>query len=263
MLNIVIPMAGRGSRFSSAGYGLPKPLIKILNQPMIRLVIENLRPIRPHRFIFICQQEHREKYAVDALLKAVCPTAELVFINGITEGAACTVLTASKYIDNAAPLMIANSDQWINASIDEYLRKADEPALDGLIMTMQETDPKWSYVKLDEAGHTLEVAEKQVISHHATVGIYNFRHGADFVRGAEEMVRKNIRTNGEFYVAPIYNELIQEGQKIGTHSIGGIGAGMFGLGIPEDLEFFLESDVSRAAIAKINAFNQVQGTNKS
>lgn len=261
MLNIVIPMAGRGSRFSSAGYDMPKPLIQVMGQPMIRLVIENLRPARPHKFIFICQQEHREKYAVDSLLRSVCPGSEIVFIDEVTEGAACTVLAASQYIDNGAPIMIANSDQWINASIDEYLTKSDESALDGLIMTMYEDNPKWSYVKLDEAGYALEVAEKRVISNNATVGIYSFRHGADFVMGANEMIRKAKRVNGEFYVAPVYNELIHQGQRIGAHSIGGIGTGMFGLGTPEDLEFFLKTDESRAALDCINKRNQILNTN--
>jgi dTDP-glucose pyrophosphorylase len=238
MLNIVIPMAGRGSRFIAKGYARPKPLILVRGQPMIRLVIENLRPLQPHRFVFIAQREHQESFGLGELLERWAPGSELICIDGVTEGAACTVLAARDLIDSQHPLMIANSDQWLDVSIDSYLSAMSASHADGLIMTMVARDPKWSFIRRDSDGAVCEVVEKVVVSSEATVGVYNFRHGREFVRAAEAMIRKGLRVNNEFYVAPVYNELIAGGHRIETFSVGELQAGMFGLGTPEDLERF-------------------------
>lgn len=237
MLNIVIPMSGRGSRFSSVGYPDPKPLIPVGGQRMIELVIDNLTPRDvSHRFIFICLEEHLRAYEVSKILKNKAPDCQIIAINQVTEGAACSVLTAKEFIDSEDPLMIANSDQWLDASIDLYLQNIKGYA--GGILTMPANDPKWSFVKKNDSGFVTEVVEKQVISDEATVGIYNFASGKSFVRAAETMIAKDIRVNGEFYVAPVYNILIREGAKIVTQNIG---SSMWGLGTPEDLELFLRS----------------------
>lgn len=241
MLNIVIPMAGAGSRFADAGYKDPKPLILINKTPMIKVVIDNLKPNQPHQFIFICQKKHIELYGLRAKLSLWAPNSILVEIDGITEGAACTVLAAKEIINNESPLMIANSDQFIDTSIDLYLKKIEELNLDGLIMTMNANDPKWSYVKLDDLGCASYVAEKNVISSEATVGIYNFKKGCDFVNAAEKMILDDIRSNNEFYVAPVYNNLIKDSLKIGIFNVGSEGNGMHGLGTPKDLDLFLQN----------------------
>jgi dTDP-glucose pyrophosphorylase len=251
MLNIVIPLAGAGLRFAEAGYADPKPLISIHGTPMIKLVMDNLSPPGAARFIFICQRAHVVAYGLAAKLKAWAPDCILVQLDGLTEGAACTVLAAREFIDSEAPLMIANSDQYVVASIEAYLAGMEKRHLDGLIMTMTASHPKWSYVGLDTAGLVNRVAEKEVISNEATVGIYNYRHGRDFVRAAQSMIAKNLRVNGEFYVAPAYNQLIAEGQRIGIHNIGNDGTGMHGLGVPDDLQRFLTSPVSRQAVEAI------------
>ena len=234
MINIVIPMAGRGSRFVNAGYELPKPLIDVAGKTMIERVIDNIRPGNEHRYIFICQREHMENYALDAKLRSAAPGCEIVPIEYITEGAACTVLLAQDYINNDDELMIANSDQYVDINIDEYLDRIGEN--DGLIMTMPADDPKWSFIRYDEEGYVTMVREKEVISDQATVGIYNYRRGSDFVTYARQMIEKNIRVNNEFYVAPVYNEMIEAGKKIIYHDIG---EKMHGLGTPEDLNAFL------------------------
>lgn len=249
MLNIVIPMAGAGSRFASVGYREPKPLIPIQGVPMIRLVINNLRPRIPHRFIFICQAAHVEAYGLTALLQEWAPGSVVMGINGLTEGAACTVLTARALIDNNDPLMIANSDQWIDTSIDGYLQGMEDSHSNGYIMTMRADDPKWSFVGLDAQGLVTRVVEKQVISNEATVGIYNFRRGADFVAGADAMIASDLRVNGEFYVAPVYNTLIAQGHKVGIYNIGEVENGMYGLGTPADLDIFLRLPVLARALA--------------
>jgi len=244
MLNIVIPMAGAGSRFADAGYQDPKPLILINKTPMIKVVIDNLKPNQPHQFIFICQKKHIELYGLKAKLSLWAPNSILVEIDGITEGAACTVLAAKDLINNDSPLMIANSDQFIDVSIDLYLKKMEDLSLDGLIMTMAANDPKWSYVKLNDMGNVCFLAEKKVISSEATVGIYNFKKGSDFVNAAEKMILDDIRSNNEFYVAPVYNNLINDASKIGVFNIGKEGDGMHGLGTPEDLNLFIQNKAS-------------------
>ena len=249
MLNIVVPMAGRGSRFADAGYALPKPLIEVHGVPMIRLVIANLTPATPHRFHFLIQRAHEEAHGLGALLRDWAPGATVTPIDGITEGAACTVLLARKLIDSDDPLMIANCDQYIDADIDAYL--AAQGDADGLIMTMWADDPKWSFVRRDAAGRVTQVVEKEVVSNEATVGIYNFRRGRDFVRAADGMIAADQRVNGEFYVAPVYDMLIAEGARIECFGIGGVGSGMHGLGVPADLDAFLATEVSRRAVAPL------------
>ena len=244
MLNIVIPMAGLGSRFARAGYTLPKPLIPVHGVPMIRLVIANVTPSCPHRFVFICQRAHAAEYGLREKLTAWAPGAAVVELDRLTEGAACTVLTAREHIDSDEPMMIANSDQYVDIAIDPYVSSMAERGLDGLIMTMQADDPKWSFAALDAQGHVTRVVEKEVISTHATVGIYNFARGRDFVRGAERMIARNLRVNNEFYVAPVYNEMIEDGARIGVYDIGADGSGMYGLGIPDDLNAFLALPLS-------------------
>lgn len=247
MINIIIPMAGAGSRFANAGYKDPKPLIPVHGTPMIKVVIDNLRPAKTHRFIFICQSSHVEAYGLQEKLNLWAPGCVVLQLNGLTEGAACTVLAAKEFIDNDAALMIANSDQYVDISIDNYLTEITENNLDGLIMTMTATDPKWSFVELNTERLVTRVVEKEVISDEATVGIYNFTRGKDFVRAAEAMIVKNLRVNGEFYVAPTYNQLIEEGQRVGIYNIGSDGAGMYGLGIPSDLDMFLSLPISTQA----------------
>lgn len=244
-MNIIIPMAGAGSRFARAGFKDPKPLIPVHGIPMIRWVIETLKPQTPHRFIFICQQSHIDAYELTSKLQAWAPGCEVIGLSGLTEGAACTVLTARHLIDSDLPLMIANSDQYIDASIDDYLSQIDSQELSGLIMTMSANDPKWSFVGLDDRRLVTTVVEKQPISDEATVGIYNFRCGADFVRAADQMISKNLRVNNEFYVAPTYNQLIEEGARIGIYNIGAEAAGMYGLGTPNELQLFLGLDISK------------------
>jgi dTDP-glucose pyrophosphorylase len=247
MLNIVIPMAGRGSRFATAGFTDPKPLIPVHGVPMIRLVIANLAPKVPHRFIFICQREHYVAYGLDRLLPQWTVDPQVVLLDGVTEGAACTVLAARDLIDNDDPLMIANSDQYIAASIDTYLDDMTQRGLDGLIMTMTANDPKWSFAATTPDGMVSRVVEKEVISEDATVGIYNFAHGRDFVAAAEEMIASGERVNGEFYVAPVYNRMVAANRRIGIFGIGTDGKGMHGLGTPPDLAAFLELPLSRQA----------------
>lgn len=251
MLNLVIPMAGAGSRFVSAGYVDPKPLVCLHGVPMIRLVIENLRPREEHRFIFICQQAHLQTHDLASKLERWAPGSTLVVLQGLTEGAACTVLCAKSLINNDDELMIANSDQYVDIDINRYLAAMRTRQLDGQIMTMKANDPKWSFVGISDLGYVSTVAEKVAISDEATTGVYNFKFGREFVRAAESMVREELRVNSEFYVAPTYNLLIREGAKVGYFNIGSEGSGMYGLGTPDDLNKFVALDISKSVSARL------------
>lgn len=239
MLNILVPMAGRGTPFEKAGYAFPKPLIDIKGKTMIEVVVNNLRPTCEHRFIFICQRSLYEKYDLHNILKnATKNKFEVVQIDGVTEGAACTALTAIQYINNDDELIIANSDQYITVKLDDFIKKSRAGKKDGLIMTFESNHPRWSYARTDSQGKVIEVAEKKVISNHATVGVYYYKKGSDFVKGAEAMIHKNIRHNNEFYICPVFNELIINKKKIYIDEISV--EKMNGLGTPEDLVKFLE-----------------------
>lgn len=247
MLNIVIPMAGRGSRFAEKGYKTAKPFIPIYGKMMIDVVINNLKPDEDHKFIFICLEDHIKEYDIDKKLKELAPSAVIVTVDKVTEGAACTVLLAKEYINTDEPLMIANSDQWVDININDYLHVMKSDNLDGLIMTMWADDKKWSYIRFDNDNNVIEVVEKEVVSNEATVGIYNYRKGSFFVEAAEKMIADNIRVNNEFYVAPAYNQMIEKKRKLGVYNVGKVLDGMYGLGTPEDLDIFMKLEVSKKA----------------
>jgi len=234
-LNVLIPMAGAGSRFQQAGYTFPKPLIDVNGKPMIQVIVDNLNI--EATYIFVVQKEHREKYNLDTLLNLITPGCKIVEVDGITEGAACTTLLAKDYINVDAPLIMANSDQFIEWDSNEFMYKMIEQKVDGGIVTFQATHPKWSFAKIDEYGYVTEVAEKNPISDIATVGVYYWAKGSDYVKYAEQMINKNIRVNNEFYVCPVFNEAIGDNKKIKTFNI----EKMWGLGTPEDLKYYLEN----------------------
>lgn len=236
-LNILVPMAGGAKSFELAGYSFPKPVIDVGGKTMIEVVAQNLRPQSDHRFIFVCFREHYEKYDLHNVFKrATDDNFEVVQIGGPTAGQACSALTALPYINNEDELLIANADQFIDVSIDDFLEKARSQNADGLIMTFKATHPKWSFARTDEQGRVVETAEKKVISDNATVGLYYFKQGREFVQAAEAMIHKDVKFNDAFYICPSYNELILAGKNVYTYEIP---AGkMHGMGTPEDLKQF-------------------------
>lgn len=234
-MNVLIPMAGAGSRFSQAGYTFPKPLIEVNGKPMIQVVVENLN-IEAH-YIFLVQKEHYQKYNLKQLLSLISPNCDIVQVDGITEGAACTTLLAKEFINSSDPLLIANSDQYVEWNSNECLYAFTADEIDGGIVSFKATHPKWSFAKVGADGFVEQVAEKNPISDDATVGIYYWKQGSDYVKYAEDMISKNIRTNNEFYVCPVFNQAIQDGKKIKIKQI----SRMWGIGTPEDLDYFLKN----------------------
>jgi NDP-sugar pyrophosphorylase family protein len=239
MINVVIPMAGAGSRFSRAGFIKPKPFIDVGGKPMIVRVLENLAIPNAH-FILVARREHLQAEAT--LVQEIESNFKVTFIeiDGLTEGTACTVLHARKMINNATPLLIANSDQLVDFNPLEFVEDCLKRNLDGSILTFVDAarDPKWSFARIGEDGLVQEVREKQAISELATVGIYLFSKGSDFVDASIEMILRQDRINNEYYTCPSYNYLIERGLKICVYSVAE--EEMHGIGTPEDLAKYLK-----------------------
>jgi len=238
-INIVIPMAGLGSRFANAGYEKPKPFIDVNGKSMIVRVLDNLN-YPDANYILIARKEHLEREKELVSLIETQYNATFIGIDRLTEGTACTVLYARKYINNELPLLIANSDQIVDISIKNYINDCFERNLDGSILTFKdlELNPKWSFARLSN-DLVVEVKEKEAISEFATVGIYLFNKGSEFVDSAIDMIIENDRVNNEFYTCPVYNYLIKNGAKIGIYDIEF--SNMHGIGTPEDLAVFLKN----------------------
>jgi dTDP-glucose pyrophosphorylase len=245
MLNIVIPMAGAGSRFVDAGYTVPKPFIDVLGKPMIYHVLENLR-VPQSTFILLVRREHLESHAPIVRDIEAKFSVKIVVVEKLTEGAACTVLYAHRLINNETPLLIANSDQIVDIDINSYLADAAKRKLDGSVLTFEDDNAKWSYAKINEAGFITEIREKKVISNNATVGIYYFTRGDDFVGNALDMIVRNVRVNNEFYVAPVYNYGIAQDKKYGIFTV--TKSAMHGTGTPEDLNAYISIKKQEVAL---------------
>jgi NDP-sugar pyrophosphorylase family protein len=235
MIQIVVPMGGEGRQFAERGYTFPKPLVEVAGQPLIEIVIKNLTPSTPHRFVFVCKREHIENFALGDVLRLIAPGCEIVTMGQPTAGALCSVLLGMEHLQHDGELLVANADQWIDAPVDGFLDAARSSQWDGAMVTFPNTHPRWSYART-ENGLVVAVAEKQPISRNATAGLYYFRHAIDFVRGAERRLLKNATFSGEYYVAPVYNELILTGKKVGIFPIEA--SQMHGLGTPEEVERF-------------------------
>ena len=239
-MKIIIPMAGRGSRFKNNGYLLPKPFIDVDGQPMISMVIDNLKPQSiNYEFIFIALKEHVDNYFLEDILKDKLENFKLVIIDDVTDGAAQTVLKASHLFDTDENALIANCDQFIDIDIEKYLLNINVSSY-GDIQCMYANSPKWSYIEYSD-NYVKKVVEKEVISDVATTGLYWFKSGKLCIKYLKKLVANNIKSKGEFYVAPAYNLLIEDGLQVTFSTIGKDSDVMYGTGTPDDLNYFLKN----------------------
>lgn len=243
-------MAGRGSRFQKVAhvrpeFTRPKPLIDVAGKPMVEWAIETIQRMAPFEAkdcVFVCLQEHENQYRISKRLREIVgPDITVYFTPEVTEGAACTALLAKPSINTDEDVLFMDCDHFI---LCEKFKQAREETLRngvaGLIPTIESTDPKWSYSQTDAEGNVIRTAEKEVISTHASVGIYYFTHGKDFVWAAEQMIKENLRhgPNKEFYMCPVYNELIAAGKRVRI-----VPADLWlSLGTPEELDAFVKSE---------------------
>lgn len=238
-MNIVIPMAGIGKRFKDVGYELPKPIIKVNGYPMIWWAIKSLPSIIPEQTFFIVRDDHIKDYGIDERLRNIFSSQiNIIPQSKKPEGQADTVLLVKNQINNGIPLIIYNCDTYVKG-LPHLLQQAthDFPDTDGFIPTFKSNDPGLSYVKVNTAGYITEVAEKVPISIHGTIGLYHFANGKDFVYAAEKMIKDDFRVNGEFYVLPTYQYLINQGRKYRKIDLSSKEVHI--LGTPEDLNNFI------------------------
>lgn len=244
MINVVIPMAGAGSRFVDAGYDTPKFLLDVNGLPMIQRAVWGYDV--GGKYIYIVQKEHSEKYNLRSLLPTLTPPLEVVIIevDGPTEGAAASVLLAKHLIDNDEVMVICDSDGIIEWGANKFLIHAGDKSLDGAIATFTAEGDRWSYVEVDDNNRISRVSEKEKISDKACAGLYYWRRGSDFVKYAEKMMLADKRVNGEFYVAPVYNEAIADGKLVETYDV----ASFTCLGTPEDYERYTNTGTDQPVV---------------
>ena len=244
-VNVIIPAAGDGSRFSNAGWKKPKPFIDVEGKPMLHHVINNICP-KGGQITLLLRQEHINSHVniVNSLRQS---NYNIISVSKLTEGTASTVLLSRNIFNNDDPMMVANSDQLVDFDVNTYIDDCLDRDLDGSILVFRDPlmDPKWSFVKLNNAGLVVEVAEKKPISDLATVGVYFFKRGNDFVSASLDMILANDRVNNEFYTCPVYNYMIRNGARIGVFEVPF--NAMSGLGTPEDLNLFLTKRGSSAS----------------
>ena len=236
-MKVVLPIAGRGSRFINAGFTTPKPLILVLGKPMIQRAVESVPFVDPSDLIFIVREDHQKDFGlVDTLFTLFGDKISIVYTKDVTEGAACTVLLAKKLINSDEDLLIMDTDHYFVSSLGRSIKNKGVN-IKGIILVFEDDDPKWSFTKVDKDGYVVEIAEKKPISKYANVGAYYFSKGTDFVTAAETMVKKNIRVNNEFYIAPVYNQMLAKGDKLTILKVDQ----MWEMGTPADLKYFEEN----------------------
>lgn len=233
---VVIPMAGRGSRFADAGYDDPKPLIDVLGRPMYSWAVDSIPPALVSRLVFVCLAEHLDAYPLEQDIRERYAAFEpvVVRLDRVTEGQACTVLEARPHIEPTAPLVIYNADTYCITDLEATLDTAGD-AIGGVIGVFEAPGDHWSFARLDEAGRVVETAEKRRISPWATTGLYHFSRALDFLAAADDMVAADDRVSGEFYVAPVYNRLIADGVPI----VVDVAREVWVLGTPPELDRFV------------------------
>jgi NDP-sugar pyrophosphorylase family protein len=249
MTQLVVPMAGLGSRFSAAGYQVSKPLLPIGEFMMFEIVISNLWHPSISKVVLISQRGAVPDGNLERIFTQLGVPIHNLEIDFVTEGPADSVSLARHLLDDQDSLVIANSDQYVDADLSTFFESLESNDRQHQILTMEADDPRWSFVELGAQGEVVRVREKEVISRFATVGIYGFATSLDFHVGLEDMRKSHDRTNGEFYVAPVYNYLGPHSETRITH-LGKLGDVMHGLGVPADYEAFLKQGPVEKSLTK-------------
>jgi dTDP-glucose pyrophosphorylase len=223
-------MAGKGQRFIDEGYTDPKPLLKVKDKYLIEYVIDSMR-FPGAKFIFIVRKQHVDNFGVDSILKKIVPESEVLVIDEITQGAICTILKAKNFFNNDEEVITKDCDQVVDWVPEHFLSFVRRHNADGAVVSINTDNPGFSFVRVQE-NKILETAEKMVISNFGATGLYYFKRGSDLIKYANKMIDKNIRTNNEFYVCPVYNEYITDGKLILNYPV----AEMIGLNTPSEFE---------------------------
>jgi NDP-sugar pyrophosphorylase family protein len=237
-MNVILPMAGRGSRFSNFGYTTPKPFIEINGKSMFLWALKSIEGLHITNLIIIVLEEHRIQYNLDSILKKNCLYPyKIITLKSVTEGQLCTVMASESHVINNESILIISSDTLVISEINDIIND-DNSSADGIISTMiSEIGNNWSFVKLDELGNVIEVAEKNRISNYISTGLYYFKNSNTFFKYAHQLIDMNIRVNGEFYIIPVYELLLKNSLNVKiANSIQ-----MWDMGNPEAKRIFEEA----------------------
>jgi len=223
-MQVLVPIGPRDSHFPESEYFFPKPLVDIRGKPMIERAIAPLKRLRgvngPVRFLFVTQEEDCSRFSLDNVLNLITDgAAETVRLTSPTEGAVCSCLMAIDKIDPDDELIIANSDQVIDAELRAIVRDFAARDLDAAVITFASVHPRWSYVLTDGEGQVTQAAEKRVISNRAIAGFYYYRQARDFLATAMTLILNGQSTQGRYFVSETLNELILRGKRVGHTEI--------------------------------------------
>jgi dTDP-glucose pyrophosphorylase len=244
-LQLLIPAAGKGSRFADVGFQTPKPLIPIWDIPMLIWVLNNFPLAVEDEISILCQAEHRIPEKLIQFTSQMSNSVRFIEIDYWTDGPAHSLELLLAGLDEQNPVICANSDQFIFSGLPEFVTAVRSGSSSGQILTMEASGSAWSYVGRDNLGKVNRVVEKQEISIEATVGVYGW-DSIKTLRSALNWQREGgLKVNNEYYVAPSYQFLIESDLEISTHSVGEHGIGVHGLGIPSDLEHFLTLNTAK------------------
>ncbi len=216
-MNILILAAGQDQFVQDDGY--PLCLTEFDSMPLIQRVAISCQALNPNNLIVAFREEEVRKYHLDNVVRLLSPNAKILDIEAPTQGAACTALLAAGLIDNDSELLIVNGNELLNADFTMIVEDFRARKLDAGAVVFSSIHPRYSYVRLDENEFVVEATEKNPISNNATAGFYWFARGEDLVRAAKNLIRKDARVNGNFYICPAFNELILEHKRIGVHRV--------------------------------------------
>jgi NDP-sugar pyrophosphorylase family protein len=220
-MNLIIPIAMSSKFFNLNDYGYPKPLIEIMGKPMIQHVVENVtKGINFKRVIFIVKQDECEKFHLDNTLNLLSPTKPIIIkLREDAKGALCSILMAVEHINSDEPLIISNADQIFDVEIANFIKQFTNSELDAACLTFTSVHPRWSYVRTDNTDFIIETAEKRPISRKAIAGFYMYRKGSDFIKFGMESIRHGSSIDGKYFIAPVFNEFLLAGGKVGHYRI--------------------------------------------
>ena len=223
-MDVLTLMAGAGSRFSEAGYTVPKPFIKVDDTFMVKQAADELP--QGDRYIFVSQKTFAETYKeAEALLKDGFLNSSTIYLEAVTEGQACTALLAKDELTPEKPLLIAACDHSTLIDADKFRETIRNPELDALILTyrnnpaVRHNPQAYGWVEVDSSGKALSVSVKVPLSttpinDHAIIGAFWFRTTETFTHYAEQMIEENSRINNEFYIDQCMNYLINDGRHV-------------------------------------------------
>ena len=233
-MKIIIPMAGRGSRFTSNNLHVPKPLVNIGGKYMIEWALKNVTDLNYSEIIFIILKEHNIDFQLGTRLRELnVPNSKILVIDDVTEGQLQTVLAAKDSLKTEEDLLISPTDTYVLSNIKNSIERR-HPECAGIISVINKEGNQWSFAKIDQFNKVTAVAEKQRISPLASTGIYYFSNSYQFVDLAEKMIEFNEKTRGEFYVIPVYQKYIANGHTINVDRA----HQMWDLGTPESISVF-------------------------